>query len=142
MLTMAVLAVLGIPLWLIVAALALSYWSRRRFKAGTGVFPCRVRDVPDSGEAVPWGRETTYGRWVHDVLLLHSGVTLARYEALPVAGVERATTPATDTRFDGDAISLLLRLDDGQVMEVAGPARIRHLLEGPFHEAPSAVEAD
>ena len=39
MLTMAALAVLGIPLWMIVAALALSYWSRRRFKAGTGVFP-------------------------------------------------------------------------------------------------------
>ena len=53
MLTMAALAVLGIPLWMIVAALALSYWSRRRFKAGTGVFPCRVRDIPDSGERHP-----------------------------------------------------------------------------------------
>ena len=142
MLTLAALGVLGIPLWLIVAALALSYWSRRRFNAATGVLPCRVRDVPDSGEAAAWGRETTYGRWIHEVLLLHSGVTLLRYEALPVAGVERATAPATGTRFDGDAISLLLRLDDGQVMEVAGPAGIRHLLEGPFHEAPSAVDPD
>jgi hypothetical protein len=134
MLIAATLAMLGVPLWLVVGVLLLAFWSRRQFQKGTGVFPCRVREVLGSGEEAGWGRAKSHGRWVHDVLLLHSGLALIRYRALPVASVEKPVAPAEDTRFKGDALSIQLRLDDGSVVEVAGPAEARQLLVGPFGE--------
>ncbi len=132
MLIAIVLSWLGVPLWLVVGVLLLAFWSRRSFQKSPGVFTCRVREVPTSGEQPGWGRGKAFGRWVHDVLLLHSGLALIRYTAIPVAGVEKPVALAEDTRFKGDAVSIQLRLDDGSVVEVAGPAEERKLLEGPF----------
>ncbi len=134
MLIAALLSILGVPLWLVVGILALAFWSRRQFQKAPGVFPCRVREILGSGEEAGWGRPKSYGRWVHDVLLLHSGLALIRYRALPVASVEKPVALAEDTRFKGDAVSIQLRLDDGSLVEVAGPAEARQLLVGPFAE--------
>ena len=38
-----VLAALGVPLWLVVGALAAGLWSRRSFKRAPGVFPAKLR---------------------------------------------------------------------------------------------------
>ena len=138
MLIAAFLAVLGVPLWLVVGVLLLAVWSRRHFQKAPGAFPCRVREVPGAGEQPAWGRAKSQGRWVHDVLLLHSGLALIRYRALPVAGVGKPAAPAEDTRFKGDAVSIQLRLDDGSVVEVAAPAEARQLLVGPFGEGTEA----
>lgn len=132
MLIGALLAILGVPLWLVVGVLLLAFWSRRQFQEGPDVFPCRVREVLGSGEEAGWRRPKSYGRWVHDVLILHSGLALIRYRALPVASVEKPIAPAEDTRFKDGAVSVQLRLDDGSVVEVAGPAEARRLLVGPF----------
>ena len=138
MLIAAVLATLGVPLWLVVGVLLLAFWSRRQFQKGTGVFPCRVREVLGSGQEAGWGRAMSYGRWVHDVLLLHSGIALIRYRALPVASVEKPIASAEGTRFKGDVVSIQLRLDDGSVVEVSGPAEAAQLLAGPFGEGAAA----
>jgi hypothetical protein len=132
MLIAIVLSTLGVPLWLVVGIFVLAFWSRRRFQKSPGVFPCRVREMPAAGEQPGWGRRKSSGRWVHDVLLLHSGLALIRYMAFPVAGVEKPVAPAEGTRFKGDAVSIQLRLDDGSVVEVAAPAEVRELLAGPF----------
>jgi hypothetical protein len=132
MLISAILAIIGVPIWLIVGILALAFWSRRHFQKAPGVFPCRVREVLGSGEEAAWGRPVSHGRWVHDVLLLHSGLALIRYHALPVTSVEKPIASAEGTRFKGDALSIQLRLDDGSLVEVAGPAEARQLLVGPF----------
>ena len=132
MLIATLLAILGVPIWILVGILILAFWSRRHFQKSPGVFPCRVRELSGSGEQAGWGRRTEQGRWVHDVLLLHSGLALIRYTALPVASVEKPLAPAEDTRFKGDAVSMQLRLDDGSAVEVAGPSEARELLLGPF----------
>jgi hypothetical protein len=132
MLIAALLSILGVPIWLVVGIFVLAFWSRRRFQQSPGVFECRMRAVSAAGEQPDWGRAKSFGRWVHDVLLLHSGLALIRYGALPVAGVEKPVGPAEGTRFEGDAVSTHLRLDDGSVVEVAAPAEVRGLLAGPF----------
>jgi hypothetical protein len=132
MLISVILAAIGVPIWLIVGMLALAFWSRRQFQKAPGVFPCRVREVLGAGEEAAWGRLESHGRWVHDVLLLHSGLALIRYSALPVASVEKPSASTEGTRFKGHAVSIQLRLDDGSLVEVAGPAEARQLLVGPF----------
>lgn len=138
MLIAATLAMLGVPLWLVVGVLLLAFWSRRQFQKAPGVFPCRVREILGSGEEAAWGRRKSYGRWVHDVLLLHSGLALIRHRALPVASAEKPIASAEGTRFKGDAVSIQLRLDDGTLVEVAGPAEARDRLVGPFGEGAPA----
>jgi hypothetical protein len=50
--TWVVLAARGVPLWLVIAALAASLWSRRTFKRPPGTFPCFQR-APAPVTAVP-----------------------------------------------------------------------------------------
>ena len=84
-----VLAALGVPLWLVVGALAAGIWSRRSFKHAPGVFPAKVRvtagEVP--GLETSWPRRCVYARWVHDVLLVPRGIALVRNAAFGVAQV-------------------------------------------------------
>ena len=140
------LAGLGVPIWLIVGALGGAFWSRRKFQHSSGVFPCKVRIAAGSEDLGKWPRTTVYARWVHDVLLVHAGLALVRYRALPVAGVDGPISPAPGVKLKGgDPISLRLRLDDGSVAEVVASASMRDWLTGPFPgsrektmEAPSA----
>jgi hypothetical protein len=127
------LATLGVPLWLIVGALGGALWSRRTFRHAPGVFPCKARIISGSEDSGKWPRTTAYARWVHDVLLVHAGLALVRYRALPVAGVDEPITSAPDVKLKGDhPVSIRLRLDDGSVAEVAAPEYAREMLAGPF----------
>jgi hypothetical protein len=127
------LATLGVPLWLIVGALGGALWSRRTFRRAPGVFPCKIRIVSGSKGPGKWPRATSYARWVHDVLLVHAGLALVRYRALPVAGVDEPIAPAPDVKLKGgDPVSFRLRLDDGSMAEVAAPEHARQTLAGPF----------
>jgi hypothetical protein len=127
------LAILGVPIWLVVGALAGALWSRRKFRRALGVFPCRIRLVAGSEGSGKWTRATAYARWVHDVLLVHSGLALVRFRALPVAGVDGTISPAPGIEVKGSgAVSIRVRLDDGTVIEVAGPGSMRETLSGPF----------
>lgn len=129
----ALLAILGVPIWLIVGALASVLWSRRKFRQTPGVFACKVRIVSGSDGPEKWTRSTAYARWVHDVLLVHAGLGLVKYEALPVAGVDGPAPPAPAVKLKGgDPVSIRLRLDDGSIAEVAGLTSMKDLLSGPF----------
>jgi hypothetical protein len=133
------LATLGVPLWLIVGALGGALWSRRTFRRAPGVFPCKVRIVSGSEDSGKWPRATAYARWAHDVLLVHAGLALVRFRALPVASANEPITSAPDVKLKGDhPVSIRLRLDDGSVVEVAAPEYARELLAGPFLAAPEA----
>ena len=98
---------------LTMAALALSYWSRRRFKAGTGVFPCRVRDVPDSDEAAAWGRETT-SRPVLDGFIVGLAMTVAAGQLPKLLGIE-----ASGDAFFSDLLAVLTNLDQAVAATLA-----------------------
>ena len=63
----ALLALLGVPIWLILGVLGGAYWNRRRFKQVPGVFRLKYKEALSE----KWPRQATYGRWIHDVLLIN-----------------------------------------------------------------------
>jgi hypothetical protein len=135
-----VLAFLGVPLWLIAGALLAAFWSRRRFQKTPGVFACKLRRLP-AEDGKGWKRMTSHARWAHDVLLVHSGLALMRYSALPVARVEAGVAPASHVRLKENPVSIQLRIDDLSLVEVAAPGAAAELLAGPFAAAsPKAAE--
>jgi hypothetical protein len=131
------LALLGVPLWLVVGMVLGALYSRRRFKRTPGVFRCKLRLVAGTVGALKttWGRAPAYGRWVHDVLLINQGVALVRVLPVPVAGVvagpEKAD-PAVIKRLGPAPRVLRLRVDGGSTIELAAgePDELRML--GPF----------
>jgi hypothetical protein len=131
------LAALGVPLWLVIGALAASLWSRRTFKRAPGTFPAKVRVSAGAPAGVDarWPRRPFYVRWVHDVVLVHHGLALVRTDALPVANVTGPLIegePAEITRLGPSPIVLTLHLDDGTTTELAGRTEDRDLLVGPY----------
>lgn len=131
------LAALGVPVWLVVGALAAAILSRRAFKRDPGVFPAKLRVV--SGRSVglgsSWQRMPVYVRWVHDVLIVHQGVALVRNRALPVARITGSLVPGSPEdvkRLGPQPILMTLVLDDGATVECVAPADARDLMVGPF----------
>lgn len=138
-----VLTALGIPTWFVVGLLVGAFWSRRTHSRAPGVFPCKIRAVSAAEEAGGWSRRTAYARWVHDVLLVHSGMALVRYQALPVRATDESIAPApgVTTKGGGEPVSLRVTLDDGTVFDVATSSSWADLLSGPFaafHAKPAA----
>ena len=131
------LAVLGVPLWLVAGMVLGALYSRHRFKQTPGVFRCKVRTITGTvGPLTPtWGRMTAYGRWVHDVLLVNQGLALVRVLPIPVAGVaagpEKAD-PAEAKRLGATPMVLTLRVDGGGTVALAAGARDELRMLGPF----------
>jgi hypothetical protein len=115
------LAALGIPLWMVLGALAASLLSRRSFKRRPGVFPAKLRVVThDATTATTWPRRMAYAQWVHDVLLVQKGIALLRTEALPVASTGPSTKLTDEIRGLGGApMVMTLVLDDSSSVELA-----------------------
>jgi hypothetical protein len=131
------LAALGVPVWLVVGALAGGLLSRRAFKRAPGVFRARLRLSNDgaSDADASWSRTPVYARWAHDVLLVHKGFALVRYSALPVAEVSGQLVPAASEDIKGlgaAPVVLTLALDDGRTAEVAARAEDRDDVVGPY----------
>lgn len=102
----------------LLGALLYVIWSRRRLRRQPGVFACRVRPGGPL-EGSDWQRTKRYGTWVHDVLIVHKGPCLTRYEALPVATL---TGPITSLGVKGlgeRPVWVRLHLDDGRLIDVA-----------------------
>jgi len=127
-----VLAALGVPLWLIVALLGFSLWSRRDFRHRTDVFACRLRPAGTSEKGNGWPRGKRYAYWVHDVLLVHRGLALRRYEALPVASIAGPVEAATAKGLGAQPMRLRAHLDDGRLVDVATDHEDVALATGPF----------
>lgn len=72
----ALLAILGVPIWLVVGVLVGVVLSRRNFQGQDGVFAFNVR--PEG--ASTWPRRVVYGRHVRDVLVPNRGAALVRTE--------------------------------------------------------------
>ena len=110
----ALLALVGVPIWLILGALSGAIVSRRRFKAQPHVFALLIREHGADG----WPRLVSYGRYVHDVLLVNSGLALVRTS---VHAVERLDP----LELDGPAGKLkeprgwTVTLDDGGRYDIA-----------------------
>ena len=110
----ALLAILGVPLWLVVGVLVSVAMSRRNFRRQDDVFAAAVR----SNGAAKWPRGLVYGRQVRDVLVVNRGAALLRTEFYVVDDVADIALKAAPSRLP-DAVGRLVTLDDGTRLEVA-----------------------
>ena len=110
----ATLAFLGIPIWLVLGGLAGTLFSRHYFKNQDGVVPLQFREAGDD-----WPRRKSYGRYVHNVLIVNHGLAQVRTSIHVVEHVE-PLDPGDDgaTKFD-DPVAFAVRLDDGSDFEIA-----------------------
>lgn len=104
----ALLAILGVPIWLVLGALGGALIHRRRIRSMPGVVRMKIRSV----DADRWRRRTSYGRAVHDVLVLHTGLALLRCDIRGVAQAFERTDLGPVPPFTLPRVSELT-FDDG-----------------------------
>jgi Protein of unknown function (DUF2550) len=131
----ALLAVLGVDLIVIVVLLGLLLSRRRWVSHQPGAFKgaIRVVDGEVSGLGSKWKRG--YGRWVRDVLVWTKAPLLIRNELVAVdglAGAVRAAEPDEVKRLGNDPAVVALAADGGARVEVAVPPASRQQALGPF----------
>jgi hypothetical protein len=111
----AILAFLGIPIWLIVGALIGAMFSRRNFRSQEGVVPLLFRAAGDD----KWPRRLAYGRYVHNVLIVNHGLAQMRSSVHVVEQVDHLDLGGVTLKHIDDPIGFTIRLDDSKKYEVA-----------------------
>jgi hypothetical protein len=111
----ATLALLGVPIWLVVGALIGAMFSRHHFRAQDDVFPLLFREAGDD----KWPRRLAYGRYVHNVLIVNHGLAQIRTSVHVVEDVDLLDLGETTLKHIDDPIGFVVRLDDGDVYELA-----------------------
>lgn len=126
------LAALGVSLWAIAAGILFVVWSRRRLRQMPGVFACHVRPAAPTGTSAGWPRSKHQAYWVHDVLLVHHGPAMLRYDALPVADLLGPSEATTAKGLGDQPLRLRLHLDDGRLLDLAAHDHDLPAATGPF----------
>ncbi|NMH97742.1 hypothetical protein [Pseudonocardia acidicola] len=135
---LAELVLIAAPLGVFGAAfLAPAVLVRRQFSRLPEAFECKVR-APD-GRLAGLSRRGRWRRaravWVHDVLLLRSGRPAAAVRPIAVRhpdGSVKAAPPQLVSRLGPAPVILRLRLDGGQLLEIAARREARSVIAGPF----------
>jgi hypothetical protein len=129
----ALLAVLGVDLIVVVALLAFVISRKRWIKRRPGVFhgAIRVADGEFEGLGPKWRRG--YGRWVREVLVWTKAPFLFRNELVPGDGLagERAAGPDEVKRLGGAPVVIELTTGPA-IVEIAASGEQRGLLRGPY----------
>jgi hypothetical protein len=136
----ALLALLGVNL-IVIVAFAGSVLSRKRWvKRQRGAFRCviRVADGEIDGLRPKWRRG--YGRWVRDILVWTKGPFLFRNELVAVDGLERQRAARHgEVKRLGDH-PVVIRLEvSGAIVEVATSGDDSRPLLGPYRESGGAT---
>jgi len=131
----ALLAVLGVNLWVIVALLAVVLTRKRWVSHQPGAFKGAIRviegDVP--GLRAKWKRG--YGRWVRDILVWTKAPLLFRNDLVladALGGEARDAKPGEVRRLGKHPAVVPLVVDGGARIEVAASANGHELVPGPF----------
>ena len=140
----ALLAVLGVDLIVIVALLGVMLTRRRWVSHQPGAFKGAIRTVNGevSGLGPKWKRG--YGRWVRDVLVWTKAPSLFRNELVAVdgpAGVPRAAKPGEVKRLGNEPVIVPLTAYGGARFEVAALPEDRERALGPLVQPPVAPSA-
>jgi Protein of unknown function (DUF2550) len=136
----ALLAVLGVDLIVLVAfaafVLARKRWVKRQPGSFRGVI--RVAGGEVDGLGPKWGRG--YGRWVRDVLVWTKAPLLFRNELVPTDGLDEQRPARTDeVKRLGDHPGVIRVTADGATVEVAADGRDIELLLGPYRKPADAA---
>lgn len=115
----------GVPLWLIVGGLAAVFYNRHQVKKTPDIFPARLRTVSGSvhGIGEKWSRMPVYALWIHDVLLIHSGLPLAHITPMPVSlmkGESVKGDPSKLKRLEASSALNIAPDEDGARVALAG----------------------
>ena len=123
MLVSAILLFLGIPLWMVAGGIILIFWNRHQVKGQPGMFPVKIRAEaePDAEKEPKWSGKG-YAQWVHDVLIVRSGMGMMKSTPYGISGVESPEQDADPKEVKGlgeHPKVLRARLDDGSILQVA-----------------------
>jgi hypothetical protein len=134
----ALLAVLGVDLWVILVLFAVVLARKRWVSHQPGAFKGAIRviegDVP--GLRTRWKRG--YGHWVRDILVWTKAPFLFRNELVPadaLAGEARGAKPGEVRRLGKHPAVVSLVVDGGARIQVAASADGQGRAPGPFGEA-------
>ena len=111
---LAVFAILGIPIWFIAGMLGAALWSRHQFKKQSGVFRLKEKPMGDEG----WPRFMAYGRVIHDVLVINTGLALMQTSIRGIVDVDILSDPVEDPPFE-DASVVQVTFDDSSTVQIA-----------------------
>jgi hypothetical protein len=120
----ALLAILGVPIWLLIGVLVGIGLSRRAFKHQPGVFVLAVR--AENGDR--WPRRPVHARLVRDVLVFNRGLALLRTEVLAIDAVDRIDLTDRPKR-PADAVGRLVELENGLRLELAVEPNVAERLD-------------
>jgi hypothetical protein len=130
-------ALLGIPLWILLGWLASGLWHRHEISQLSDMFKTKVRMV--SGKYRHTGNKfpPIAGRaiWAHDVLIQEEGLLIPRTLHFKVAGGVQPPQPADPEQVKGlgdTPITMQFRLDSGAIIEIAAPGEDSADARGPF----------
>ena len=138
----ALLAVLGVDLIVLVAFAAVVFARKRWVKRQPGAFrgAIRVASGEVDGLRPKWGRG--YGRWIRDVLVWTKAPFLFRNELVPTDRLDEQRPARTDeVKRLGDHPVVIRVTADGATVEVAAKAEDTELLLGPYRKPPGARAA-
>jgi hypothetical protein len=131
----ALLAVLGVDLIVLVACAAFVFGRKRWVKRQPGAFRCaiRVANGEVAGLRPKWGRG--YGHWVRDVLVWTKGPFLFRNELVAADDLQehRPALPGEVKRLGDDPAVICVRAGSAAI-EVAAHSHDAELLVGPYRE--------
>jgi hypothetical protein len=131
----ALLAVLGVDLIVLVAFAALVISRKRWVKRQPGVFRgvIRVASGEVDGLGPKWGRG--YGHWVHDILVWTKAPFLFRNDLVPTDSLDEQRPARTDeVKRLGDHPGVIRVTANGAAVEVASKAEDTELVLGPYSE--------
>lgn len=111
----ALLAMLGVPIWLVVGLLIGILLRRRNFKKQPDVFPCVVRDEG----AAKWPRAHSICRQIRDVFVVNDGAAYFRTEINAVDRVDQLEIGEDGPKKLVDPAGRVLTLANGSRIEVA-----------------------
>jgi hypothetical protein len=138
----ALLAVLGVDLIVLVAVAAFVLGRKRWVKRQPGAFrgAIRVASGDVDGLRLKWSRG--YGRWVRDVLVWTKAPFLFRNELVPADGLDgqRSAKPDEVKRL-GEHPTVIRVATGGAIVEVAAHGSDVELLLGPYPEPVGATAA-
>jgi hypothetical protein len=129
----ALLAVLGVDLIVIVVLLALVISRRRWLRRQPSAFSGQIRAVEGELDGVGAKWQRGYGRWVRDVLVWNKAPLLFRTEFVPVDALASERSGAKDDlkRLGEDPVVIGLTTGTATI-EVAAAGENRDLLRGPY----------